>query len=96
MGMQVVIPFAGGQIPTGLELDVVLRQQVRSRGQRWLAVSDSVLLSTQRKLAAVALGSLLAQEAQLLPLLDEVLSYCVGVLSELEPPRRGRLRERSP
>jgi hypothetical protein len=52
---------------------------------RWLQLSDSMLLSVHRKLAALALATLLPLDAASLPLVGEILSFCVGVLEELEP-----------
>lgn len=52
---------------------------------RWLELGDSILLSHERKLAALALSQMLALDAAMLPLSAEVLSFTVGVLYELEP-----------
>ena len=52
---------------------------------RWLQLADSILLSTHRKLAAVALGQMLSLDASLLPLAAEILSFAVSVLYEHEP-----------
>ncbi|KAL3928581.1 MAG: hypothetical protein SGPRY_002326, partial [Prymnesium sp.] len=54
---------------------------------QWLEVSDSIVLSLQRKITALAFGTLLTLDSSLLPLLGEMLSFCVSVLAELEPPQ---------
>ncbi|KAL1524636.1 hypothetical protein AB1Y20_019523 [Prymnesium parvum] len=58
---------------------------------RWLEVSDSIVLSLQRKITALAFGTLLTLDASLLPLLGEMLSFCVSVISDLEPAQHDAL-----
>ena len=50
---------------------------------KWLDISDSILLSSHRKLAVLAIASMLALDASLLEHLPEALSFCVSVLVEL-------------
>ena len=56
---------------------------------RWVSLVDSIVLSSQRKLAALALVSLLALDAALLHLTPEVLSFCVSVVAEFPPSEAG-------
>mmetsp|Transcript_2726 Transcript_2726/g.8816 ORF Transcript_2726/g.8816 Transcript_2726/m.8816 type:complete len:210 (+) Transcript_2726:402-1031(+) len=52
----------------------------------WLAVCDGMLLSSQRRLAALALAALLPLEPKALGCLEEVLSLCVSALADEEQP----------
>ena len=61
----------------------------------WLSYADSIMLSASRKLACVALTSLLATDAALLALVPEVLSFCVSVLAELDELPRPQRSEQS-
>uniref|UniRef100_A0A7S2BDI7 Importin-7/11-like TPR repeats domain-containing protein n=1 Tax=Haptolina brevifila TaxID=156173 RepID=A0A7S2BDI7_9EUKA len=53
-------------------------------GHCWVAVVDSVMLSSARKLACIALTSLIQHDVALLPIAPEVLSFCVAVLSDFD------------
>jgi len=80
-----LVAAALGPVATELQLGSPLA----ALASRWLSLSDSILLSSQRKLSALALASLLAAEASTLPLAEETLSFCVSVLAELEPTEAG-------
>ena len=62
---------------------------------RWLALADSIMLSSHRKLTCLGLVSFLSLDAAFLPLGPEILSYCVGQLAELNElaPPSGELPE---
>ena len=49
----------------------------------WVAMGDAIVLTAHRKLAALSLATLVGHDAALLPLLPEVLSFCVSVLADL-------------
>ena len=66
----------------------------------WVGLLDSVVLTLGRKLACLALATLLSYDAAFLPLAPDVLAFCVGVLIEtheipvegsdgVEPPAQG-------
>lgn len=74
--------YAGNVHATGIGVSVPSLPHLAAR---WLELVDFVLLSHQRKLAALALAQMLSLDATMLPLLAEVLSFIVGVLFELEP-----------